>query len=176
MELRVVIYELTVRVLRFVAKLDDGSERQVAEHDIQFEVNMKRFSVEKMIELIGSKVVWGSGQEVHILCKDKHFESVERIDNYWKLLTSFLERWEEKELLVLAQVVDIANGVTTSYCSENIPSSEIVDNIICSSTDVYQSNASSATCVDILQLVIFLLAIRDICNLMVKSLIGPLLQ
>ena len=87
---------------------------------------MKHFTVEKMIELIRSKIVWGSRQEVHILCQDKHFESVERIDNYWKLLTAFLERWEEKKLLVLAQVVDIANGVTTSYCSENIPSSEIV--------------------------------------------------
>ena len=147
-ELRVVIYKLIVRVLRFVAKLDDGSERQVAEHDIEFEVNMKHFTVEKMVGLIRSKIVWGSRQGVHILCQDKHFESVERIDNYWKLLTSFLERWEEKELLVLAQVVDIAKGVTASSCSENIPSSEIVDNIISSSSDVYQSNASSASCVD----------------------------
>uniref|UniRef100_A0A453BGL2 Transposase MuDR plant domain-containing protein n=1 Tax=Aegilops tauschii subsp. strangulata TaxID=200361 RepID=A0A453BGL2_AEGTS len=147
-ELRVVNYKVIVRILRFVAKLDDGSEHQVAQHDVEFEVNMKCFTVEKMTELIGSKIVWGSGQEVHILCKDKHFESVERIDNYWKLLTSFLERWEEKELLVLAQVVDIAKGFTASSCSENIPSSEIVDNIICSSSDVYQSNASSASCVD----------------------------
>ena len=49
---------------------------------------------------------------------------------------------------MLAQVVDIAKGVTTSSCSENVPSSEIVDNIICSSFDIYQSNASSASCVD----------------------------
>ena len=145
--MRVVIYKLIVRVLRFVAKLDDGSESQVAEHDVEFEVNMKHFTVEKMIELIRSKIVWGSGQEVHILCQDKYFESVERIDNYWKLLTAFLERWEEKELLVLAQIVDIAKGVATSSCSKDVPSSEIVDNIVCSSSDVYQSNASSLSCV-----------------------------
>ena len=141
--MRVVIYKLIVSVLQFVAKLDDGSELQVAEHDVEFEVNIKHFTVEKLIELIRSKIIWGVGQEVHILCQDKHFESVERIDSYWKLLTAFLERWEEKELLVLAQVVDNAKGVTTSSCSGNIPSSDIVDNIISSSSEVYQSNAST---------------------------------
>lgn len=45
---------------------------------------MKHFTVEKLIELIRSKIIWGVGQEVHILCQDKHFKSVERIDSYWK--------------------------------------------------------------------------------------------
>ena len=94
--MRVVIYKLVVRVLRFVAKLDDGSERQVAEHYVEFEVNMKHFTVEKSIEIVRSKIIWGVGQEVHILCQDKHFESVERIDSCWKLLTAFLERWSER--------------------------------------------------------------------------------
>lgn len=92
-------------------------------------------------------------------------------------MTAFLERWEEKELLVLAQVVDNAKGVTTSSCSENIPSSDIVDNIISSSSDVYHSNASSASCISDSATCNLLPGNQRYVQLMVKlSLIGPLLR
>ena len=137
---------------------------------------MKHFTVEKMIELIRSKIVWGSGQEVHILCQDKHFESVERIDNYWKLLAAFLERWEEKELLVLAQVVDIANGLQ-HHIALKISHLVRLWTILSAQVLTFTSRMQVVQHVlTILQLVIFFLAIRDICNLMVKSLIGPLLR
>ena len=74
MNVRVVIYKITVRVLQFVAKLVDGTERQINEHDVEFDINMRGCTVEKLVEMLGSKIVWGAGQEVQLFCKDKYFQ------------------------------------------------------------------------------------------------------
>ena len=142
-EVPVVMYKMTIRVLQFVAKLDDDIERQINEHDVEFDVNMRGCTVEKLVEMLGSKIVWGASQEVQIFCKDKYFGTIERINNYWELLTSFLDRWEEKFLLLIAEVVDIAKGGSTSSSTETNPSGEMIDNIICSTSEGNRSNSSN---------------------------------
>ncbi|KQJ84284.1 hypothetical protein BRADI_5g19831v3 [Brachypodium distachyon] len=98
-ELRVTIYKLTIRVRRFVAKLDDGSKRPFENQDLEFQINIRRFSVENLIELLWSKIVWGGRQEVQIFCLDKHFGTLERLNTYWKMLTAIHDRWQEKKYL-----------------------------------------------------------------------------
>jgi hypothetical protein len=77
-------------------------------------------TLEKLKYILRESISYGPCQDVHLFCKDKTLGGVDSmIQNASELLVAFMDRWESKQLFILAEVVDLANipPSAASQCS-----------------------------------------------------------
>lgn len=146
-------FKITFRVTEFVAKLDDGRELQHSKQDVEWQVNIRGMTLDKLKSRLRESISYGSCQEVHIFCEDKTLGGVNsRIQNDCELLIAFMDRWESKQLSVMAEVVDLSNipSSAASQCSV-ISNVQNGDNI-CNgdSSDVNASQCTQAAPIHVL--------------------------
>jgi len=114
-------FKITFRVTEFVAKLDDGRQIHCPKQDVVWQqVNIRGITLEKLKSRLSESIFYGSRQEVHLFCEDKASGGVDgMIQNASELLVAFMDRWESKQLFILAKVVDFANipSSAASQCS-----------------------------------------------------------
>lgn len=115
-------FKITFRVAEFVAKLSDGVLLQSPKQDVVLQqVNIRGMTLEKLKSIMRESISYGSCQDVHLFCEDKTVGGVDSmIQNDSELLVAFMDRWESKQFLLLAEVVDLANipSSAASHCSD----------------------------------------------------------
>ncbi|KAM0899939.1 hypothetical protein ACQ4PT_020950 [Festuca glaucescens] len=115
-------FKITFRVAEFVAKLGDGLLLHSPKQDVVLQqVSIRGMTLEKLKSIMRESISYGSCQDVHLFCEDKTVGGVDSmIQNASELLVAFMDRWESKQLLLLAEVVDLANipSSAASHCSD----------------------------------------------------------
>lgn len=111
---------------------------------MEFYVNLRGLTVDKLVGKLRDFIEWGSAQEVHLFVRDKHLGMVDRINHGSELLIAFLDCFESKDVFLLAEVVDLVNHGDYFKVSSNASQcSVIVDNVESNGTESGVDNVDS---------------------------------
>ena len=104
------VFTLTIRVARYVYKLDDGSEQVVDKHDVVFDFNISGMSWVSFNEAVAEHIKMGIGQEVRLFALETVESTVDLVLNGQQLTSHFIgNHWdfEAKKSFLLAEVVTL---------------------------------------------------------------------
>lgn len=98
-------FRISVRVGAYIAVLNDGSTTAMPRTDLEWIINVKGYTIDKLYADLGERIIWGPSQEASAYGVDKITNEHVKFLYTHELQEALMDRWNLKYLFLFVEVV-----------------------------------------------------------------------
>ena len=133
-------FSISIRVLPYAVRLDDGTVKQYERQDLDWDVSLNGYTMDSFLADLKQRLHFGSTQEPQIWCTNMSTKAQEKVQISEHLLTIFKDRWSTKWVCFLVEIVDIGSSFScqssVTFSSSGTQEPIILESLPCEQPDV----------------------------------------
>jgi len=134
------VFSISIRVLPYAVRLDDGTVKQYERQDLDWDVSLNGYTMDSFLADLKQRLHFGSTQEPQIWCTNMSTKAQEKVQISEHLLTIFKDRWSTKWVCFLVEIVDIGSSFScqssVTFSSSGTQEPIILESLPCEQPDV----------------------------------------